>query len=84
MVDIGAARLMSDCVATEQRYHENLHQDVGRVLLHGLNANTVTPGAAGAKLGLVVRTEDESVSVSVGEVLRQRGGLVDVVPVVQL
>ena len=70
MVDIGAARLMSDCVATEQREHENLHQDVGRVLLHGLNAYTAASGAVGVEVSPVISAEDKGVSVGVGEVLR--------------
>ena len=62
----------------------HLHQDVMRVLLDGLDTDTVTSGAAGAQVAPVISTEDEGVSVGVGEVLRQSGGLGNVVAVAKL
>ena len=53
---------------------------MGRVLLRGLEADTVTSGAAGVQVAPVIRTKDEGVSIGVGEVLSHGGSLVDVVP----
>ena len=57
----------------------HLHQDVSCVLLVGLETDTVPSRAAGVQVTPVISTEDESVSVDVGEVLSQGGRLVDIV-----
>ena len=56
------------------------HGDVGGVLLVALEADGVPARAARAEDRGVVRADDEGVSARKRKVLRERGGLVDVVP----
>ena len=84
MTDIGTAKVVDQTHDIVRYKRKDLHQDVGGVLLHGLDTNTVTSGAASTELGPVISTEDEGVSVGVGEVLRQSGGLGNVVAVAKL
>ena len=60
---------------------KSLHNDVSGVRVVAANTDTATSGAASAEVAPVISTEDESVAVRVGQVLRQGSGLVDIVPV---